>query len=266
MSGKPPAFQFYATDWAHSVSSMTLEERGAYITLLAWSWEHGQLPNDMKRIAVILGVHLGAARRVCVEVLKRWQVSPDTGQWVNRRLEKIRAEQAKFIQKQAANGRLGGRPPKTQSVTQEKPTAKANGKPNESSPISDLQSLEQSPTTEQSEKAPTRELLKLFDECHQNRFDTPAEINGGKDAALMAGVWRKRGTEETERLIRAFFASRDSWLMQSGFSVGVFKSQIPKLLTAAGKLKPRQHWRDECVTMHGGACESATYHDAKARA
>lgn len=161
VSTKPPAFQFYASDWAHSVSSMTLEERGAHITLLAWSWEHGEVPNDMKRLSAILGVHLGATRRVCVEVLKRWRLN-DAGQWVNPRLEKVRAEQAAFIERQRANGRLGGRPRKTQTEPTRNPVVSKTGvsgnpnhNPDESSPISDLQSLDQNPDQEQrAERAP----------------------------------------------------------------------------------------------------------------
>lgn len=269
MSNKPPSFQFYATDWAHSVSGLTLEERGAYITFLAWSWEHGQLPNDTKRLAVILGVHIGHARRVCAEVLKRWRIDPDTGQWFNRRLEDVRKQQAAFIEKQRANGQLGGRPKKTQDVTQNKPKPKpkqeARPEAKKSSPDSDLQTPEISQTTEQSESAPTRQLLRLFDELHQARFETPAEINGAKDATLLAGIWRKRGTAETERLIRAFFALRDPWVVQHGFSVGVFKSQLPKLLVNGtnGHARARVDWRDECQELHAGACTNVHFHEAR---
>lgn len=262
MSSKPPSFQFYARDWAHSVSGLTLEERGAYITFLAWSWEHGQLPNDMKRLSVILGVHIGHARRVCVEVLKKWHIDADTGQWFNRRLEKVRAQQSAFIEKQIANGRLGGRPKGNPDVTQTKPKPQPKEAAKKSIPISDLQSPEDPPTKEQSERAPTRELLKLFDECHQNRFETPAEFSGAKDAALMAAIWRKRGTEETERLIRAFFAIRDPWVVQRGFSVAMFKGQIPGLLASSAVSKPRQvePWDEECKRLHDGQCEGRMAH------
>lgn len=121
---------------------MTLEERGAYITLLAWSWEHGPVPNDMKRIAAILGTHMGAARRLWSEVCRRWQLDND-GQWINGRLERVRAESLAFMERQRANGRLGGRPKKTQPKATDNPVVLETdglGNPFKSSPISSLQS------------------------------------------------------------------------------------------------------------------------------
>ncbi len=266
MAAPSPAFQFYASDWAHSVSSMTLEERGAYITLLAWSWEHGPVPNDMKRIAAILGTHVGHARRVFREVEKRWHISAEHGQYVNNRLERIRTEREHFIAVQSAKGKASAESRATKSQPRLKPRLEPRhepeGQPKGNSPLSDLQSPDPSQTKEQSERAPTRELLKLFDDCHQSRFETAAEFSGAKDAAIMAAIWRKRGTEETERLIRAFFAIRDPWVVQRGFSVAVFKGQIPGLLASSAASKPRQveQWDDECKRLHDGQCEGRMAH------
>ena len=45
---KPPAFQFYAGDFLSDlrVTIMSMEERGVYITLLAYSWLEDGLPDD----------------------------------------------------------------------------------------------------------------------------------------------------------------------------------------------------------------------------
>lgn len=113
-------------------------------------------------------------------------------------------------------------------------------------------------------KAPTRELMSLFDGLHRQRFDdAPAEFDRAKDSAILAAVWRKRGSPETEHLIRAFFATRDSWVVQAGFTVGVFKSQIPKLLSARQPraVEPAERWYDECQRLHAGSCGSRTAHE-----
>ena len=52
---RPPAFQFYAKDWLSSgkIATMTLEEEGAYIHLLAHCWlsEDCSLPDDDTELA-----------------------------------------------------------------------------------------------------------------------------------------------------------------------------------------------------------------------
>lgn len=203
-----PSFQFYATDWAHSVSSLTLEERGAYITFLAWSWEHGQLPNDMKRLAVILGVHIGHAKRVCVEVLKRWHVDPDTGQWFNRRLEKTREQQRRFVEKQRANGKLGGRPPKQNpGITQAEPKPVAK----KSSPISDLQTPDQNLDQEQREDAPdvhavlVRLAHEVLDGVESGRISEAEAKDELKDRAGAARIQGYNATAITKALESALF-------------------------------------------------------------
>ena len=124
---KPPAFQFYASDWAHAVSALTLEERGAYITLLAWSWEHGPVSDDIKRIAAILGVSGGQARRVWCEVSKKWRQGDD-GRWTNTRLERERVKQDDYRAKQSEKGRASANR-KSTAVATAVVTAASTGRP-----------------------------------------------------------------------------------------------------------------------------------------
>lgn len=51
-----PYFKFYPGDWTIGVVGLTLAERGAYVSFLAWSWEHGPLPLDDGHRARLLGV------------------------------------------------------------------------------------------------------------------------------------------------------------------------------------------------------------------
>ena len=54
---KPPAFQFYAKDFISdmNVVMMSLEERGAYITLLSHLWIQGWLPNGATKLKRLCG-------------------------------------------------------------------------------------------------------------------------------------------------------------------------------------------------------------------
>ena len=54
---KPPAFQFYASDFLtdYKLAVMGMSARGVYITLLAHAWLEQGLPNDEKMLARLCG-------------------------------------------------------------------------------------------------------------------------------------------------------------------------------------------------------------------
>lgn len=93
-------------------------------------------------------------------------------------------------------------------------------------------------------RAPTKALLSEFDRLHVERVGKPAHITGAKDAALVAKICTRYGEDETRRLMRAFFDSPDPFIRDGGYTVGVFWSQVGKLLAATARLpsasKPRE--------------------------
>ncbi len=115
-------------------------------------------------------------------------------------------------------------------------------------------------TNQKLQTAPTRELLTRFDQRHQARFGAKAAIGGAKDAKRIADLWRQRQGDPVtvEQLIDAFFETRDPFVLQAGFGVGVFISQIPKLvpLVAADVALPVEpyDWWAECKRLHNLAC------------
>ena len=52
-----------------------------------------------------------------------------------------------------------------------------------------------------------------------------------KDGVLFAGLFKKYGVEKTKQIICMFFNSDDSFIIDAGYTVGVLKSQINKLLS-----------------------------------
>ena len=95
---QPPAFQFYPDDFIGGTVDMTAEDCGAYIRLLCYQWGHGKAwvsKDDIDRIA---GCH------VSDKVLGKFPRGK------NMRLERERAKQIEYRQKQAINGAKGGRP------------------------------------------------------------------------------------------------------------------------------------------------------------
>lgn len=94
--GKPPAFQFYVADFLIGCAGMTLEQRGAYITLLCYQWDQDGLPNDKTALAM----YCGGNHQVVEDVLFKFKEYPD-GKLRNERLEKARETQKEFSRKQA---------------------------------------------------------------------------------------------------------------------------------------------------------------------
>lgn len=137
----PPAFQFYPDDFLAGCLDLTPAEVGAYIRLLCVQWSRGAIKPDPDRLAMLAGGEVSDA------VLEKFETGED-GLLRNARLESERAKQAEYRERQAANGRRGGRPKKATGKPEESqkepkinPTlfsglseTKANGNPNKSSP------------------------------------------------------------------------------------------------------------------------------------
>jgi uncharacterized protein YdaU (DUF1376 family) len=106
----PPAFQFYATDFLSDapVIAMTLEERGAFITLLCIAWTEEGIPADHKKLAKLLRV----SARKFAEIWEAMEVCwHDTGEgrYVSRKLEGIREEMRARSKSASEAGARGAR-------------------------------------------------------------------------------------------------------------------------------------------------------------
>lgn len=159
MSKASPAFQFYPSDFLSSTITFTDAEVGVYMRLLAWSWLNGPLPLDSQRVrrAAVSSASDTEWASIWGTIEPRWDKQAQG--YVNPRLERIRAEQEDYRERQKRNGLLGGRPkthskpktnplvnpnvtqPLTHSVTQTEPKNNPSAFDLCSSPlISDLQS------------------------------------------------------------------------------------------------------------------------------
>lgn len=129
---KAPSFQFYADDFIGGTCAMTPAEVGAYLRLLCYQWGQGAIPqDDPEKLARIAGC------QVSQDVLIKFTDGK------NEKMERVRAERQAYMEKQAANGRLGGRPSKPKSnpnETQAYPKPNPTPNPNETSPVSGLRS------------------------------------------------------------------------------------------------------------------------------
>jgi uncharacterized protein YdaU (DUF1376 family) len=100
-----PAFQFYARDWLASggVAVLSLDERGAYITLLARCWLMVELPLDDVALAALAGTGAQWWARHGERVMRQFERG-ETG-YRNVRLDEERSKQDEWMEKSVAGGR-----------------------------------------------------------------------------------------------------------------------------------------------------------------
>lgn len=137
-STKSPAFQFYPSDFLSDVNvvAMSLQERGAYITLLCFCWIQGSLPRDVARLARLCGVPLATFRKIWPALETCFRDAELTDRLRHPRLDRERVKQAAYRQQQSERGRLGGRPRKAAekpSLSETQSQTKAWTNPDESS-------------------------------------------------------------------------------------------------------------------------------------
>ena len=113
---RDPAFLFYSSDFLTGCASLTMEERGQYITLLCLEHQLGRLSEKTIRLSV---------GSVSVDVLAKFK-QDETGLFFNERLEIEIEKRSNFIDTRRNNGLKGGRP----KAENKKPNGLANGKPN----------------------------------------------------------------------------------------------------------------------------------------
>ena len=113
---KDPAYLFYSSDFLTGCASLTMEERGQYITLLCLEHQLGRLSEKTIRLSV---------GSVSVDVLAKFK-QDDNGLLYNERLEIEIEKRSNFIDTRRTNGLKGGRP----KAENKKPNGLANGKPN----------------------------------------------------------------------------------------------------------------------------------------
>lgn len=170
--GKSPAFQFYPKDFLtdENVRMMSLQERGAYITLICQCWTEGTLPADVAWLARLCGTPLTAFRRLWPAIERCFRNHPtEADRLVHPRLEKELEKQAEYRRRQADKGRASGASRLNRKATETNrgslPVQPVLVQPKTNSSISDLQSSDSS-------QLPRKER----------------EVGRARDAGLMAGA------------------------------------------------------------------------------
>lgn len=164
-------------------------EVGLYMRLLCAQWNEGSLPDDDVELASY-GKGLGFPITPLDRVKAKFKKGSD-GRLRNERLEIERKKQSDYRDKQALNGKMGGRP-RNPSKTQAFPNPKPKAKPNESSPVSSLQSpsTESPPSSGAEHQAFIKGWTEGFEERHGFKYAFQGRDAKAVQTILKLGIAR----------------------------------------------------------------------------
>ena len=85
------------------------------------------------------------------------------------------------------------------------------------------------------EPSPHQAIVDYYFQKFEEKFGSKPLFEGGKDGKIVKDLVQSFGAEKVRILLDLFFASQDSFIVNSGYTVGAFKSQVNKLLTTGGQ-------------------------------
>jgi hypothetical protein len=85
---------------------------------------------------------------------------------------------------------------------------------------------------------PTTGRIAYFDCKHRDRFNEPAVISQPRDNAIMKNLVNRYGIEKVDAFIDLFFLLDDGYVLQRGFTIGTFQTQVSRLI-AQSKTPPK---------------------------
>ena len=108
-TGKPPAFQWYATDWLSDgkIALWTLAAKGAFVDLLCVQWKEGSIPEDPVQLAKLLRVDGRTFAPIWRQISDRFsRESPE--KLANIRLEDSRKKMISYAESRSNNAKSKG--------------------------------------------------------------------------------------------------------------------------------------------------------------
>jgi len=140
-----------------NVAAMSLQERGAYITLLCICWQEKSLPAAPRRLANIVGLPAAAFQRIWPNISGCFVQQGD--RLLHPRLEKEREKQQRFSRRQSDAADARWHKPR---ASQSHAVALPEAMPPPCSPISDLRSPISGSPPERESLVPSDELWAQF--------------------------------------------------------------------------------------------------------
>ena len=80
-----------------------------------------------------------------------------------------------------------------------------------------------------------KNLFNHYTDKFKQRFGGDPVIDWGKDGAIFKELLKSKPEDQLKELLDRFFDSNDEWIKNSGYTIGVFKTQANKLIAARPK-------------------------------
>ena len=259
---KAPAFQMYAQDFDMDTATWENEEVGAYLRLLLYEWVNGGIPNDIEAIARIIRkpVERGSNKRfqekfkrnLCEfevnlrrNVLQKFHLNGN-GLLINSRMEVERLKQRQYLESQREKGIKSAEKRWAGHITPVTTTVTERLQPEDNSSSSSSSSSKRIKNKESISHSDTKTFLSFYKEKFTECFGTEPQIEWGKDGSITSKLLKTIPLEELKSLLEAFFESEDKFIQGSGYTIGVFKTQINKLkIGTPSKHSGLKKWADE---------------------
>ncbi len=88
-------------------------------------------------------------------------------------------------------------------------------------------------------------FIDYFVQLVKEKTGAPYSVNEGKDGKLVKNLLRDHPLDRLKELARSFFRSRDPFIEKSGFTIGVFSSQINTLAQKISRRDPQEGRTDD---------------------
>jgi uncharacterized protein YdaU (DUF1376 family) len=106
---KPPAFQFYPSDFLadENVATMTNQEVGCYIKLICYCWREGSIPKDITLLSKMCGEAPDRMTEMWPSLSRCFRENGSRERLVNPRLDVEREKQENYRKHQSEAGKIG---------------------------------------------------------------------------------------------------------------------------------------------------------------
>jgi len=250
-------YQKHIGDYIRDTAHLTMIEEGAYNRLLdLYYLEDGNIPKETESVIRRLRARTDEEREAVKTVLHEFFNFTDEYGWHHKRCDKEIELYHKKAEKARKNGKLGGRPPKTDPVISrnpEKTQTKANQEPI---------TINQKRT---SEKKFSSDDVRLAEHMHEKIKDIAPkakEPNFEKWADLIR-LMRERDGYELSEIRRVFeWANADDFWQSNILGPDKLRKQFTRLQLLANKQKQTIDW-EQLVAQH--ARKGETFEQTKAR-
>lgn len=167
---KDPAFLFYSSDFLTGTLIMPFEDRGKYITILAYMHQNGRLNEETIRLLV------GSVS----DNLKSKFGIDNKGFWFNSRLEEEVIKRNNFTESRKENGKKGGRPPKKSTISLDEKNKPTHNLPEDENEIENIIEINEDL------KEKKNELIKLL--CEKFGWSEMRYSNKQRDVSAFVSV------------------------------------------------------------------------------